>query len=259
MTLTPDSSARVLTVNAAITTAGGAINLTAANPNNVTAQIINALLNTSGGVGVGTLTVGGGIQLNVAPLLGAGNITLQGNGLDLTLSTVSFSSSVAFAVNRYLIVNGAVTTTNGANISLTGDASQTGVGGVFITTTGSINSSGNVTLSGSNLAGLSGATAGVGVEIQSGASVTAAGDVSLVASTSNANLLVNGPVQSTGTGNVSLSTTGSGAISVGANIVSHGGAISFTGATSLLAPVTVNAAMVRLPLMGVSLARAPMC
>src|SRR4029077_10413093 len=85
-TLSPDSASRVLTIGADITTTGGAISANAANPdNNASALIVNGVLSTLGGSGKGTLSIGGGIALNAAPVVGSGNITLQGNGLDLTL------------------------------------------------------------------------------------------------------------------------------------------------------------------------------
>ncbi len=78
ITTSENNLASMLTINANITTQGGSIYVNAANPNNVTpVLIVNGLLDTTGGIGQGVLTVGSGVELNVQPRLGSGNITLQ--------------------------------------------------------------------------------------------------------------------------------------------------------------------------------------
>lgn len=240
-TLSPDSSERTITISSGITTNGGAISLSAANPSNATSIFVNALLSTVGGVGTGTLTVGGGVQLNVSPALGAGNITLQGNGQDLTLGTLTFSTPVSIAVSRYLTVNGTLTTTGtNSNITLQGDSGNIGIGGVYISSTGSVVSSGNITLIGSSLSGLSGADQNAGIQVSSGATIQAVGNISLTSNTGNANIDVSSTLQSTGTGNITLSPAGTGQIKLAANLTTQGGNINLNGGTTLLSSVTVN-------------------
>jgi hypothetical protein len=95
------------------------------------------------------LNVGGGIELNASPILGGGDITLQGNGLDLSLGNVNFNSSVNFFVDRDIYVNGNLTTMGvGSNLGLFADAQNIGVGGVVVGSMGSINSSGTLTIRG---------------------------------------------------------------------------------------------------------------
>lgn len=205
-------------------------------------MIVNAVLNSSGGVGAqGTLTIGGGVNLNSTPVLGQGNITLQGNGLDLTLGNLTFNVPITFDVNRYIIVDGALTTTGAnSNISLIGDAANTGTGGVWVTSTGSITSGGAVTLAGSSLNGLVGvADPNAGVEIDTGSSINAAQGVSLTGKF-NANLDINGTIQ-TSNAPVTLTTAGTGSIQLGNNIVTNGGAVTFNSPATLTASSTVDA------------------
>jgi len=76
-----------------------------------------------------------------SPVIGAGNITLDGNGLDLTLGTVALTANTTFEVTRYITVDGALTST--ANLELLGDKNDTGVGGIYVTGAGSITADGN--------------------------------------------------------------------------------------------------------------------
>lgn len=205
-----------------ITTNGGAISVNAANPNNSTALYVNGVLDTTGGSGQGVLTIGGGIALNAAPILGSGNITLQGNGLDLTLGSLNFNNSIAFSINRYLILNGALTTsTSGANIYLTGGAANTGVGGVMITSTGSVSSAGSLTISGASLSGLSGANTNAAVEIQNGSALQASGNISIT-STSSSDIYL-GTDLTSGTG---ITLTGNTALTKNVNMNASSGTVA---------------------------------
>ena len=166
-TYTTTSSANVLTISDTISTGGGSISATTQNPNDATALVDNGVLDTGPGTG-GTLTVGGGVDLNATPNIGAGAITLQGNGEDLTLGSLTLTSNTNFSVLRNIIVTGALKTTSagsGSNLGLFADNTNIGVGGVIVTSGGSINSSGSLTISGSLLTGYSGAAANTAVEI----------------------------------------------------------------------------------------------
>ena len=233
-TLSPDSSARVLTINASIQTQGGAVDLDAANnsSHSAVALVVNNSVSTTPGSG-GTLTLGGGLTLNVDPTIGAGNITLNGNGLDLVLGALNLSTSTTFEVNRYLVVNGALTSSSNVNIGLNADDNLSGVGGVLITSIGSINSGGSLTIQGSSLNGLTGYVGvdpNAGIQIQSGASIQASGPIVLTThSISNANIDINGPVSANSTNAVTITTAGTGTIQLGANVSSQSGAITLNG------------------------------
>ncbi len=122
-TLSPDSNARTLTINGNITTGsvsvpGGSIDLTAANNSSgtATALVVNNTLDTTSGSG-GVETIGGGLTLNASPNIGAGNVILQGNGSNLTLSgTLNFTTPTTFDVNGTIDL-GANITTNGNALS----------------------------------------------------------------------------------------------------------------------------------------------
>ena len=238
-----DSTAKVLTVNGNITSSGGNISLNAANPTGlVTALNVNGILNTTGGSGQGTLITGGGVALNATPVLGAGNITLQGNGLDLTLGSLSFTTPIGFEVTRYIIISGPITSSGaGSNLSFIGDAGHSGTGGVLITGSGSINSSGNVTLQGSNVSGAPGANTSAAVEIQSGATVQAAGNISVLGDVGNQNIVLNGSLQSTLAGaNITITPVGSGATQLNTTISANNGSINFNNPVLISGATTIN-------------------
>ena len=241
-TLSPDTNARNLTINGNITTSGGAIDLTAANNSGgtATALIVNNPLNTTPGTG-GVLTLSGGLALNATPTVGSGSVTLQGNGLDLSLGTVSFSSATSFAVNRFITITGALNSTNGTNLVLQGDRLNSGTGGVYVASGGSISSSGSLTLEGSNLSGLSGADSSSGIDIASGSSISAATTISLVENTGNSNIDVNGNVTTSSANAINITPAGTGVINLGAQVSSAGGAINFNAPTVLDAASIVNA------------------
>ena len=221
VTLTSNSSSQLLTINAGINSNSGSISLSAANPQNIAALIVNAVLNTSPGTG-GSLNVGGGVDLNASPVLGGGSITLQGNGLDLTLGTVSFNTPVNFFVNRDILVNGALTTTGaGSNLGLFADALNSGVGGVMISSTGSINSSGNLTISGSMISAIPGGDTTAAVEIQTGGSIQAAGNITLTNNIGSGNILLNGSAQ-TNTGAINITTLNNANININGSVTTQG-------------------------------------
>lgn len=241
-TLSPDSNARLLTVNAGIQTNGGAIDLEAANngSGSAAALVVNNTLTTTPGSG-GILTIEGGLALNASPNLGMGNITLNGHGLDVILGTLNLTSSTTFSLIRFITVNGTLTSSAGSNLILQGDRNNSGVGGVLVTGTGSINSGGNLTLIGSNLSGLLGADAAAGIQVVSGGSLQAAGSITLLENTGNSNIDINGVVQASGANNINITPAGTGVINLGANVLSQAGIISFNGPVVLGTDVTLTA------------------
>src|SRR5258708_30967476 len=79
---------------------GGDVTLTSANPMNV-----NQPSNTTIGSG-GTLTIlNGGVNLNNTVSVGAGNVTLNGNGQDIFVNAnESFGFNVTFAAQRDVVI-----------------------------------------------------------------------------------------------------------------------------------------------------------
>jgi hypothetical protein len=242
-TISNDSTLKALTINGAIDTNGGSISANSANPlGQDHALIVSGQLNTSPGTG-GMLVIGGSTDLLTSPIVGAGSISLQGNGADLTIGGLTFDTPVEFAVNRYLTVNGNLTTNGGVNLSLVGDNDNDGSGGVFITNGAIINSSGELYIKGSNLAGLPVTDVNAGIEMSAGTALQAVGNISLNGNVGNSDIVLNGNVTATGLGStVTTTATGSGIAFLGANVSSNSGAISFNSPVELLNSVTVNAA-----------------
>jgi hypothetical protein len=137
---------------------GGDITLTS-----TAGLIIDAAANVDsrGGTG-GTLSIGGGAEINGMINVGAGDITIQGGLLD-TIITVSLTGTgpVNITALRDVIIRGAVTTTSGA-ITIMADSDNLANpdplltlnavrGGVRIEAAGSITGPAAITISGSNL------------------------------------------------------------------------------------------------------------
>ena len=200
-------------------------------------------MNTSTGTG-GTFTLGGGVALNASPVFGHGNITLNGNGEDISLGTVNFGVSTVVSVTRDIIVTGALTTSAGSNLTLTADSGDSGTGGVEVEATGSINSAGTLTLNGSNF-GTSpyGADTTSAIDIVSGSSgIEAVGAISLNGKTVNSNIDVYGRVtMNTTAAPITVTPFGTGVINLSQNVTSAGGDISFAGPVTLSGNVTVDA------------------
>ena len=145
------TAAHNINVNAAVSTSpAGDVYLEAGN--NLTIQVGGGSITTAG-VSGGTLTVNGGISIHDINV-GAGNVTLiaHGAGADLTVGDVSIGASITLQAPRDVIVIGQIKTTAPlANVTLTADVALTGIGGVWITATGSILATGNVNITGSQI------------------------------------------------------------------------------------------------------------
>ena len=211
---------------------GGAITITAANTNNINPIIIvNGLLDTRGGSG-GALVLGGNVQLNQTPTPGASNITVNGQSGATILGNLTFIAPTTIqTLDADIIINGTIVSTGvGSNLVFFADANSDGIGGVRVTHIGSVNSSGNLTLEGSNLF----VNPGVSIELQSGSSLLAAGTISLLGNVGNSNIVVNGNIQSTGANQAAtIDAAGSGITQLGANITTNGGAINLNDAVTL--------------------------
>ena len=134
---------------AGISTGGGNVTLTA---NGVVT--VNQVISTQSGGG-GTLSINGGVTLNATPLLGNGNITLAGSegpNADIIIATnLTLNGSFDIQTTRDIIIQAAIQTLAGGNIALTADSGLDGVGGVWVTSTGSLNAAGSILLSGSDV------------------------------------------------------------------------------------------------------------
>src|SRR5207344_274027 len=94
-----------------------------------------------------------GAVINAAPIVGAGNVTLNATGLDLIITVAMVRNvTINLTATRDIIVAALVQTTAAtADINLTADSDHDHVGGVWIQSTGKVDSAANVTISGSNL------------------------------------------------------------------------------------------------------------
>ncbi|MDR3490911.1 MAG: hypothetical protein P4M12_02570, partial [Gammaproteobacteria bacterium] len=219
---TTSGTANTLTIGTGgITTNGGSVTATVANPTNLNPVLnVNGTINTTGGSsGAGTLTIGGGVNLAVNPILStvnSGSVTLQGNGLDLTFtSPLTFSGNTILQANRNILINGT---------------------GVLQTSSGNLTINAGVTTQGTQSS--SGLT-NVALLLQSGASIASAGSLSLSAA-NNSSIVLNGAIASAINNPVTL-TVAAGAgnkIVLGGNVSASGSSATFNGAVNLTAPVT---------------------
>ncbi|MFZ2314466.1 MAG: hypothetical protein WAW86_02245, partial [Gammaproteobacteria bacterium] len=246
-TLSPDSTARLLTVGAeGIATTGGSIDLNAANPDDqLFALAINGVLNTSPGTG-GVFTINPGVRITATPIVGAGNITLNGNGLDFIGGNITVISDFVLRAPRNIILIGPVNTINGSSFSLLADDDHNGIGGVLIQNGGYLDATGNLVLQGSDLSTATGALdVNAGVEIQTGAFVRSTANIALLGNIgSNADININGNVQVTNPGStITITPAGTGVIKLGANVLSQGGAIDFNGPLNVVNSATVDSGL----------------
>ena len=173
---------------------GGSIRITAANTTGLgTSVFLNGELNTEGGTG-GIITIGGGVQMNVPPVSGAGNIDVNGNSGALILNDNTYNTSTTFNVSAQdIIINGLQETTGvGSDLTFFADFGNTGVGGVRVCT-GGIISSGNLTIKGSDLI----INPGISIELQPGSLIQAAGTISSC-NVGNSDIFINRNIESTG-------------------------------------------------------------
>jgi len=175
-----------------IETDGAAVNLTSAGP-----LTVDALIDTGAGSG-GVLSVTGGVTVNTAPLLGAGDIDLTAAELlDLVINTPITGLTAELSADRDIFINAAVTANGGnsvvanagrdllvaalvstggtGDITLTADFDADGVGGLLVTTAGGIDAAGNVTLAGSDLSSTAGLADAVVIEADGADTQVAAG------------------------------------------------------------------------------------
>lgn len=185
---------------------GGNVTLTSAGQ-----LAINAVVDTSGGAG-GSLSISDGTTLGAIPVLGAGNITLSGVGnliINVPL-TITPTDNPNFASSGDIIINAAITSTGGQDLSFHADFPVSdGQGGVQVSSTGQLSSSGTLTLKGS--AGITFSSA-VGVQLD-------------------------GPISAAGI--TTLDTNNVEKIGLGANVTTTGSLIDFKKDVTLTGSPTV--------------------
>ena len=143
--------AAIATFNGAMTS-GGAVdggNIEVLGESGVVV-LASATLSSLGGTG-GRLSISGA-QVDTTPMLGAGDIIIRGGGGDVIITVDIISDmDIDISADRDIIVLATVRTTDSANISLTADADLDGVGGLWVTEVGEVDSDGQLMAVGSDL------------------------------------------------------------------------------------------------------------
>jgi hypothetical protein len=219
-------------------TPGGNVSLTTSGT-----ITVNQPIDTTSGAG-GSLIASGSVALNASVNLGAGNITLQGgpNGDLLINAPQTAATTITFFSSRDIIVAAPVTTTAaGASINVSADndglGNGDGVGGVRVLPTGRLVSAANVLAEGSDLFATPAGTPDSvridpnGLNVQ----ISAAGNIvirqRLIPQVpAGAHTFLNGVIQSTGAGAVTLS--GQQAVELSVPVSSAGGPITFEHVTT---------------------------
>ena len=217
---------------------GGNVTITATNTAALNPSvIINGSINTQGGSG-GTYTLGGGVQVNVSPTVGAGNITLSGNTNSVIIGNITYTLPTTITVNAAdIIINGFVQTTGTGLLEFFADSNNAGTGGVRVTSTGQIVSGGDLTIIGSNLY----VNPGVSIELQSGSVIQAAGTLSLLGNVGSNNIVINRNIQSTAASQpVIVTPAGTGQIMLGGNVTTNGGNINLNNVVNITATTTLT-------------------
>ena len=247
-----------ITVNAPITALQGNIDLESNNT-----FTVNALISQNPFDGGGTYIQIGNVVFNPggSVLTGTGGtikLVAKGNPDIIVTRDVPppnrvSATTIDLEAIRDVIVDAPLITTNpSANIILIADRNHVGVGGVWITSTGSVNSAGNVTIVGSLLHGLevpgfTGPVASVRVDANGvdplANQITAVGNISIASgpgapASPDANVILNGGVASTGAGTIDV--TAKNQIQIDTTISSAGGAITFHSPVVLTGPVAVT-------------------
>ena len=206
---------------------------------------VDALVDSRAGMN-GLLSITGGVTLNVAPELGAGNITLKGESLDVIITIpIVQNTEINITAERDIIAQELLQTTlSNADIILTADFDKNGVGGVQITADGRIASARDVTISGADLFLTDTVLDSISV-LNDGANeqITAAGNITLQSRDSaplEADIILDGFIRSTGGGDISL--TAAGDICLGQDLTTNTGNIVMNNPVTLTSPAALSTA-----------------
>src|SRR5690606_4478937 len=147
-----------ITVSNTVQTTSGDIAIVVATPGGAPNGLIVDAVVQSSFVGGGNYVIGGGTVINVNPVAGVGTtVTLDGGGEDINIVTdQAYAGSVTFNAPGDILISAALSTTGAnASLTLTADNNLDGTGGVRIfddnALTGSVNATGLITITGSDL------------------------------------------------------------------------------------------------------------
>ncbi len=229
-----------------ITTSDDAVTIESSNGAGGAITVSQAIT-TAGAGTTGTVELNGNVLVNASLTAAGGAITLNGQNAatsDLVINAaVTSAATINWTVQRDIIINAVVqATAAGSDIILTADSDDlpaTGVaaGGVQVTTAGQINANDEVTIQGSDLF-VTGAAVD-SVEIQAdgaNAQVTAGGNIGIASKTNpaTADVRIAGIVQSTGTGNVTITANNDLVITTDGDVTSAGGTLDLNGGRDIL-------------------------
>lgn len=217
------SGAGAVNVTGNVTTGNGVTNGGTITINNLGGFLTvknGAVLSTVAGAGgalfASNVTIEGGSTLT----LGAGDIVLNGGGLDLIINVPIISNtSIFLSALRDIIVDALVQTTNPAdgNITLRADSDNDGVGGVWLRA-GEVDAAQNVDIMGSDLWAVAGTLESILVDADGGnKQISADGNIWLHTTgfaPAGSDMIINGIVETPGTltidsvGNVTTTNNG---------------------------------------------------
>lgn len=204
-------------------------------------RILEAI-NTQGGTG-GVIMVSGGV-LNAALIAGAGNITILSNSPDLVINVAQTSATTLnLSATRDVIINAVVTTTGvGADVLITADSNNDGIGGVQVTAAGQIVSADEIVLSGSDLFVTAGSSDSIRIDAD-GANdqLVATGNITLRPQTgapTTADIVIDGRIHSTGG---AIVVDARDAILAKSAIIANNGSVTFRDAVVLTGALQVTA------------------
>ena len=231
---------------AGITTSDDAVTIESSNGAGGTITVNNAI--TTAGTGTtGTVELNGNVVVGASLTAAGGTITLNGQNAatsDLVINAaVTSAATINWTVQRDIIINAVVqATAAGSDIVLTADSDDlpaTGVaaGGVQVTTAGQINANDEVTIQGSDLFVTGAAVDSVEIQADGAAAqVTAGGNIGIASKTNpaTADVRIAGIVQSTGTGNVTITANNDLVITTDGDVTSAGGTLDLDGGQDIL-------------------------
>ncbi len=207
----------------------------------------------------GTITIRGGTSIAAAVSLaaGEGHIFLDGTADDLVINNALMTDDSTFLeANRDVIINAAVSTGSGADLTIESDLDNDAHGGTLVQNAGSATSAGFLVILGSSIADAGGG--GNAVRLATAANtVSADGNVLILGkagSAANSHIDLNAEVSSTGAGSVSVlsahgvnqnanMSTASGTIDVEADngdITMGAGTVSTSGGGNIRYAATGN-------------------
>ncbi|WP_417850602.1 beta strand repeat-containing protein [Thalassoglobus sp.] len=199
-------------------------------------------INTQPGAG-GSVTVSAAI-LNATLTAGAGDITLNGGGLDLVINAAqSTATSAMYSAPRDIIIGAKVSTiAPGANLTFSADTDNDSVGGVHLLVGGQIDSAGTVLIEGADLSTTAGSVESVRVDAD-GANdqILAVGEISIQprgSAPANADQILDGQIHST-TGDIDI--TAKNNILLSADLIANAGNVDLNSAVRLTGASTISA------------------